>query len=148
MTHLMIRLNGIYKDIGEIEFKSGQNLFWHQLSMEAPPQIPFGSSIEITLCFEERDLTNGKNGIIWASYDLRQAEIIRDALLSQNLSVNLRTERIGKYVLHLLVIPDEVDIDAAINFVWKDRSGLRLKPDWHYKADQGNESFNKWINNL
>ncbi len=148
MTHLMIRLNGIYKDIGEIELESGQNLFWHQLSIEAPPQIPFGSSIEITLCFEERDLINGKNGIIWATYDLRQAEIIRDTLISQNIAVNLRTDKIGNYDLHLLAVPNMTDIDAAINFVWRDRSGLRLKPDWHYKNGQENESFNRWINNF
>lgn len=148
MTHIMIRLNGKYKDKGEIELESGIGLKWHQLSTDEPPQIPFGSEIEITVCFEEKDLLNGKNGIVWATYNIQQAEIIRDALLSQNISVNLRTEHIGNYVLHILIVPDELDVEAAVNFVWKDRSGLRLKPDWYYKADQENESFNRWINNF
>ncbi len=148
MTHLMIRLQGIYTNIGRIELESGKYISWYQISDEDPPRIPFGSSIEITFCFEEMDLINGKNGIVWATYDVRQAEIIRDTLISQNINVNLNTKTIGAYKLHLLIVTNISDIDAALNFVWRDRSGLRLKPDWHYKSGQENESFNRWINNF
>ena len=148
MTHIMIKTQGIYKDIGKIELNSGKYILWDHISNEEPPHIPFGSFIEITLCFEEMDLISGKNGIIWATYDQRQAEIIRDTLITQNINVELGERSIGEYELFQLIVKNRSDIDTALNFIWRDREGLRLKPDWAYKNGQKNESFTKWINNL
>ncbi len=144
----MIRLTGRYKDLEKIELPSGKIIGWRQISDEPPPQIPFNSEIEITLAFEERDYLAGNEGIVWATYDKRQAKIIRNALLSQKIVCEIRSEYLQNSKLHLLTIPEGKDIETAIDFIWREDSGLQLKPDWEYPAGKENESFNRWINDL
>jgi hypothetical protein len=36
-------------------------------------------------------------------------------------------------------------MEKAIDFIWREEAGLRLKLDWQYSANKENESFNKWL---
>ena len=48
----------------------------------------------------------------------------------------------------LLCIPEAREVAAAVDFIWREPSGLRLQPDWSYPAGKENESFEKWINGI
>ena len=48
----------------------------------------------------------------------------------------------------LFCIPEAREVAAAVDFIWREPSGLRLQPDWWYRAGVENESFNKWINGV
>lgn len=141
-----IRLFGIYRNFGEIQAQDGRLLRWDQLSLEAPPRLPYGTQIEILMHYEECDYLHGSNGIVWATYDLRQAETVRSALLAQNISCELQEARLEEIHLHVLRIPERADVQAAIDFIWREKSGLCLQPDWWYPAGAENSSFKKWIN--
>jgi len=146
MVHKMIKLNGRYIDVGKIELESGETISWEQLKLTDPPKIPYGSSIEVIFSFEEKDYLLGNNGIVWATYDKRQAEIIQTTLLTQSIAVEMEEEYLGKHILFLLRISDKNELANAIDFIWKSSGGLNLKPDWHYPLGQKNESFEKWLN--
>ncbi len=143
-----IPLRGSYQDAGKIELEKGIILEWNSQNTNLLPRVPYGTVVEVSIRFEERDYLNGTDGIVWATYDLRQAEIIRDALLTQNIACKLAEEELTSRLLHLLSISESNNMQAAIDFIWREKSGLRLKPDWEYPAGAENESFNKWINGI
>jgi hypothetical protein len=143
-----IRLHGSYRDAGKIRLEKGVILEWNPRSVDILPRIPYGTAVSVEIHVEERDYLNGTEGIVWATYNLRQAEIIRDTLLTQNIACELGEEKVKDHRLYLLSIPDANDVRAAIDFIWRENSGLRLKPDWEYPAGAENESFNKWINEI
>ncbi|MDZ7291749.1 MAG: hypothetical protein ONB44_16055 [candidate division KSB1 bacterium] len=97
---------------------------------------------------DERDYLNGTDGIVWATYDPHQAVTIRDALQVQKISCELREGQREGFRLYLLHIPRAHEVEAAMDFIWRDPSGLRLKPDWHYSTGAENASFKKWINGM
>ncbi len=148
MLKRLYQLTGVYRDLGKIYLADKTILEWGHLSGEVPPNIPFGTVVELSIQYEERDYLNGSESIIWATYDLRQAEIIRDALLTQRISCEIKNESLKTSKLHLLHVSNAEDIQSAIDFVWREKSGMRLKPDWVYPAGTENESFNKWINGI
>jgi hypothetical protein len=39
-----------------------------------------------------------------------------------------------------------MELTDAVDFIWREASGLRLQPDWHYPMGSANDSFDKWIN--
>ena len=45
----------------------------------------------------------------------------------------------------LLNITNDSDIIDAIDFIWRSKTGLRLKPDWTYSEDEKNKSFEQWL---
>ena len=145
MVHKMIKINGKYVDNGKVELESGETISWEQLNLKDPPKIPYGSSIEVIFSFEEKDYLLGKDGIVWATYDKRQADIIQTTLLTQNISVQLEEEYLGKQILFLLRVNDKNELANAIDFIWKSSGGLNLKPDWHYPNGQKNTSFERWL---
>jgi hypothetical protein len=139
-------MRGTYKDRGKIQLENGKVVEWDHLSPEAPPRIPYGTKTEITITFDDAEYLNGARGIVWATYDLNQAETIRGALLAQNIGCEVREENVKETRLYLLHIVRAQDVEAAVDFVWRDQTGLRLRPDWWYPAEAENESFKRWVN--
>lgn len=89
---------------------------------------------------------SGEEGIVWATYDQHQAETIQNALHAQQISGEIHTTKMGRWRLYLLSIPNLPDVEKAIDFIWRDNTGMRLEPDWWYPANGENKSYNKWIN--
>lgn len=142
----IIKTKGSVISGGKIELETLRTVDWNVLSNVQLPGIPIGSSIEITIAFDENEFISGKSGIVWATYDLRQAEIIRNALLA----LQINTEIIKKIhspdsEVYLMKATNENEIEDAVNFIWKSDSGLRLKPDWTYPDGTVNISFEQWL---
>lgn len=129
-----------------VQLRSGSRLKWILFGEENTPRLPFGTRVEITLSYEERDFLNGVNGIVWATYDRLQAETIQNALLVQNIFSEARQLELDDWLLYQLFIPRTEDVEKAIDFIWRDTTGMRLQPDWWFPAQAENESFRKWIN--
>lgn len=150
---IVLRINGIYHTKGKIVINRNKTIEWKELSTEKSPELPDNSNIEITITFDESDFLSGKNGIVWAAYDLRQVEVIQSALLVQHLNSEIknigfiqRTSNISKENMFLISITNGSDINEAIDFIWRSGSGLRLKPDWTYPDKESNHSFELWLN--
>ena len=141
----MIKIKGIYSNLGKIELETMKTIEWKELSEEMPPEIPFGSSLELTISFDENDFISGKDGNVWATYDLRQAEIIQNTLLAQNINSEIGNVNLGWKQLILMKITNQSDVKDAIDFIWKSDNGLRLKPDWSYPDGERNKSFEQWL---
>ena len=149
----LIKIKGIYSSLGKILFDTTKTIEWKELTEEKPPELPFGGGIELTISFDESDFLSGKSGIVWATYDLRQAEIIQSSLLAQQLNSEVknigfvqRTPNGGKEDMFLISITNGSDINDAIDFIWRSDGGLRLKPDWTYSYKETNKSFELWLN--
>ena len=119
---------------------------WTDLTDEKPAEIPFGSNVELAIFFDENDFLSGKDGIVWASYDSRQVDIIKNSLFAQNIITNIKQINLGNRRMFLLYVNNQNDVNEAINFVWKSNNGLRLKPDWSYSDGEPNKSFEQWLN--
>jgi hypothetical protein len=91
------------------------------------------------------DFHTGKDGIVWASYELRQSEIIQSTLLVQNIHSVLKSYPIKNGELIVIKVTDQKDVNTAIDFIWRSKSGLRLKSDWSYPAGQKNKSVQFWL---
>lgn len=141
----ILKIKGVYSDIGKIELDTMSTINWNEISNDKPPEIPFGSSMELSISFDENDFLSGKNGIVWATYDLRQAEIIQNTLLAQNIYSEVKRIQLGNKETFLLIIANESDIVDSIDFIWRNNTGLRLKPDWIYPKDEPNKSFEQWL---
>lgn len=143
-----IELSGVYKDIKIIQMNNGKILEWSNLINEKDvPLIPFGTKIKITLTYDDTDFLNGSNGIVWATYSQFQAETIKNALLVQNIFSEIRISDLEGKKLYLIFIQNSDEVESAIDFIWREEAGLRLKLDWQYSANKENESFNKWLSN-
>ena len=141
-----IELSGVYKDIEIIQMDNGKILELSGLINDIDaPLIPFGTKIEISLKYKDADFINGSNGIVWATFSRLQIETIKNALLVQNIFGEIRTSNLEDKKLYLIFIQDQEEKEKAIDFIWREESGLRLKLDWQYSANNGNESFNKWL---
>ncbi|MEK7729024.1 MAG: hypothetical protein AAB354_11465 [candidate division KSB1 bacterium] len=151
-----LTLSGTYIDHGKIRLANGKLLAWDDFGAPAaPPDVPYGTTMKVTIVLEAPDFLHGSEGAIWATYDLEQAEIVQGALQSQQIASELREiflqdpafslnelkGRAGLYVLH---VRDPAKAEAAMDFVWRDPGGLRLQPDWCYPAGAPNESFLRW----
>jgi len=98
-----------------------------------------------TLSLDTRGYPTGKDGAVWATFDLRQAEIIRNALLAQRIACELRDIKPDGNTLYLLHVADKRGLEEAMDFIWKDKGGLRLTPDWNYADGEINKSFELWL---
>ena len=141
----LIKLNGSYKEFGIIQLEKTRTIEWNQLSESTMPKIPIGIDLELIISFDENNFLSGNSGIVWATYDLRQAEIIRNALLAQNINSEINKIDLVEKKIFLTNINSNSDINDAINFIWKNESGLQLKPDWNYPENETNESFEIWL---
>ena len=141
-----IELNGVYKEKGIIQMSNGKVLKLSKLIDDNDvPLIPFGSKIEISLTYNDTDFLNGSNGIVWATYSEFQVETIKNALLVQNILSEIRISNLTDKKLYLIFIQNSEEVESAIDFIWREEAGLRLKLDWQYSANKENESFNKWL---
>lgn len=120
----------------KIETKDNQNLI-----------LPLNDiQTELIVFMDLNKLISGINGYVWATWHLRQAEIIANALRVQNIEIEIEKTEHDNKVMFLIKITREDDIMNAIDFIQNENSGLRLKPDWYYPEGEPNESFDKWIN--
>lgn len=98
------------------------------------------------ISLDARGYPTGKDGTVWATFDIRQAEIIRNALLTQRIACELRNTKLDGKALYLLRLDGERELEEAMEFIWKDKGGLRLLPDWSYRKGEVNRSFERWLN--
>ena len=82
---------------------------------------------------------------MWATYDLRQAEIIQSALFAQSINAEVKVLDFINKPLFLIRIVDVAVINEAIDFIWRGKSGLKLEPDWDYPENEINRSFECWL---
>lgn len=143
---IILKTKGTFNSDGKIVLNSTRTINWKELSDSNPPQLPAGSSIELSISFDENDFLSGKDGIVWATYDSRQAEIIQSTLLAQHINCEVKKIALQDQNLFLISITNEREIKVVVDFIWKSDSGLRLKPDWSYPKDVANKSFEQWLN--
>ena len=142
MTMQTLKEYAVYIDHGKIKLKTGTIVNWNKLD------IPFGSSVEIHVKYEEVDYLSGLNGIVWATYNADQAETIKGALQAYKINSEIIEKKLEGLQLLLIKISDKDKTEPAIDFIWRGEDGLKLEPDWHYPADNPNESFEKWTKNI
>jgi hypothetical protein len=123
-----------------------KTLDWNNLTDDKPPNLKLGTNITISLTMDENSFLAGKDGIVWATYDLRQVEIIHDTLLAQQIGSEIKKIELGSKNILLIKISNLKDVKEAIDFIWRNDSGLRLSPDWNYPDDETNKSFEQWLN--
>ena len=138
-------LKGIYDGTGKIIFDENKSIEWKELSPEQQPNLPLGSGVELIIYFDEDAFLTGKKGVVWATYDSRQAKIIHGALFAQHINSEVEKIDIQKENMFILKITNQNDINDAIEFIWKGKSGLRLIPDWNYSKGEINKSFEIWL---
>jgi hypothetical protein len=142
----ILKVKGTYYAEGEIVLNPLKTIRWKDLSDKNPPQLPNGMSIDLSITFDENNFLSGIDGIVWATYDSRQAEIIQNTLLAQQIGTEIKIMELGSENILLIKISNLKDVKEAINFIWKDESGLRLIPDWNYPEGETNKSFEQWLN--
>ena len=141
----ILQTKGIYNEGGNIVLNSIKTMSWSDISEMTPPQLPAGTSVELSISFEENIFLSGLNGIVWATYDLRQVEIIQSALIAQHISSEINKIELGSQIFFLIKNLNDKDVNDAIDFIWRSKNGLRLKPDWAYPVGETNKSFELWL---
>ena len=131
---------------GEIVLPSGISIPWNWFSLINISGLPGEISLSVEISFDENILLTGLDGIVWATFDPRQAEVIFNALLAQHIGSAIRKMEFDDNSLLLLKISNDSDTGEAMDFIWRKEGGLRLKPDWTYPAGEPNKSFEKWMN--
>jgi hypothetical protein len=135
----------MYYEGGEVVINSVKTIHWNDISEEIPPQLPAGTSINLEMTLDENEFLSGKNGVVWATYDIRQAEIIQSTLLAQHINCEINKISFDDEVLFLIIITNNIEVQNAIDFIWKGDGGLRLTPDWRYSPGETNKSFEQWL---
>lgn len=136
---------GIFNPDGEITLHPGISVYWKSLSSKNIPELPPGTPLDIDVTLDEKVLLSGNHGIVWATYDKRQAEVIFSALLAQNISSVIGNVELEDRILLLIKILHLNVVTEAMDFIWRKESGLRLEPDWNYPEGEPNKSFERWI---
>ena len=135
-------INAVYKDLGVIQLDSGEKLHCENLD------LPFGTTVKVSIDYVETDFKSGSNGIVWATYNKDQAETIQGALQVHKIDSQILEKKLEGSLLFLIKISDKEKTGKAIDFIWKGEDGLKLKPDWYYSADKPNESYERWTKNI
>jgi hypothetical protein len=141
----LLTIKGFYQGDGKIMVDDEKVIYWREIADNIPTELALGSSLEITFAFDEEEFLSGKNGIVWATFDLRQAEIIQNALLAMHINSEIIKKTFGQNEIFQLKINSEADNNDAIDFIWRSISGLHLKPDWTYPEGEANKSFEQWL---
>lgn len=142
---IILQTKGIINEGGEIVLNTNKTIYWADLIDINPPHLPSGTSIELSISSDENIFLSGLNKIVWATYDLRQAEIIQSTLVAQHIICEVKTITIKNENMFLISINNGSETNDAINFIWKSNDGLRLKPDWYYGKGEINKSFEQWL---
>lgn len=142
----LIKKVGIFNSDGEIILHPNISISWKLLSNKSIPELPPGTPVDIDISLDEYTLLSGKYGIVWATYNLHQAEVLSNALLAQNIASVIGKVELEERNLLLIKINNLKEINEAMDFIWRKESGLRLKPDWSYAEGDSNKSFEKWVN--
>lgn len=142
----ILRTKGIYQTEGKILLNSLKTIQWKDISDSTFPKLPAGSTLELSITIDENIFLSGINGIVWATYDPRQAEIIHNTILVQDIVSELVKIEAGNEKLIAIKIINSKDINTVTEFIWRSSSGLRLKPDWNYLPGESNKSFELWLN--
>ncbi len=142
---LRIKVYGNCLNDGRVVFETNDFFECSGLTITRPAELPDGCLVEVTLSYNEEDFLSGKNGIVWATYDMRQAEILHRALLAQDINTEIKKTNLEKRELFLVKIASRSDQNEAIDFIWKSESGLNLEPDWAYAEGETNKSFEHWL---
>ncbi|MDP3463636.1 MAG: hypothetical protein Q8S18_12665 [Bacteroidales bacterium] len=142
----LVKKTGIFNPDGEIVLHPDISVSWQLLGEKNIPELPPGIHFDIDVFIDEHTLLSGECSIVWATYDLRQADVLSNALLAQNITSVLGRIKMNKRNLLLIIIDNIKDTAEAIDFIWRKESGLRLKPDWAYADGEPNKSFEKWLN--
>ena len=142
---IILKTKGTYYAEGEIVLNPLKTLHWKDLTNQSPAHLPNGSTIELSISFDENNFLSGTDGVVWATYDLRQAEIIQSTLLVQHINSEIKKFSIENVKLFLIIITDQMETKVASDFIWKSDYGLRLKPDWNYPDGEINKSFEQWL---
>lgn len=137
---------GIFNPDGEISLRPDISVFWKSLSNKPIPDLPPGIPLEIDISINEHSLVSGEYGIVWATRDQRQAEVLTNALLAQNIATEVGKIELEEGNLLLIIIDNKKDTAEAVDFIWRKEGGLKLKPDWKYPEGTPNASFEKWLN--
>ena len=140
-----LKIKGKISDFGKIKLETMKTIDLNELSLNRLPNFPIGSSVEITISFNENEFISGKDGVVWATYNSRQAEIIRNALLALQINSEIHEIQSSNDNIHLIKVTSEKEINDAVDFIWRGSSGLRLKPDWSYSEGETNKSFELWL---
>ena len=141
---MILKINAVFNQ-GEIALENGEVLKWRQLSSEKFPVLPSGCKMELAITIDRDVFLSGMEGNVWATYDLRQAEIIQSALFAQSISAEVKILNFSQKPLFLIKIVDATLINEAIDFIWRGKTGLKLEPDWDYPENEINKSFEKWL---
>jgi len=142
----LIKKTGVFYPDGEIVLHPGISVSWKLFSNKKIPELPPGTPLEVVVYLNEKTLLSGEYGIVWATYDLRQGEVLYNALLAQNIASVLGKIELDESNLWLIIIDNEKDISEAMDYIWRREDGLRLQPDWNYAKGKPNKSFEKWLN--
>ncbi len=138
-------MNGTCLSDGRVVFETNDFIECRGLILTQPDELPDGCKVEVAVSYNEDDFLTGKNGIVWATYDIRQAEILHRALLAQNINTEIIKTNLEKKEMFLIKITSTTDRNDAMDFIWKSESGLNLKPDWTYSQGETNKSFDQWL---
>lgn len=109
------------------------------------PFIPADAVVELFISLNEDEFLSGKDGVVWATFDSRQAEVINDTLLVQHLNSEIKTIHVYDQVIYCTRIINDSEIEDAMDFIWRKKTGLRLIPDWNYPRGESNRSFEQWL---
>ena len=102
---------------------SNKTIYWKDISDKNPPHLPAGTSVELLISCDENIFLSGLNKIVWATYDLRQAEIIQSTLVAQHINCEVKTNPIKTGNMFLISITNENETMDAIDFIWKSKDG-------------------------
>ena len=140
----MLNIKGRINKDGKIVLQQGQSFNQDSLIEENSNQ-PSGINIEFTVTIDVGGLISGINGFVWATKNFQQAEIICNAVKVQNIELEIVKVELGNDSFYLLQVINQKDIKEVIDFIYNEKGGLRLKPDWIYPEGERNKSFENWI---
>ncbi len=142
----LLNIKGKWDAQGKFMLSSGKCI-----SCEALPDLDklplfHGTPVNMVISFDARELIKGAQGIVWATKQLLQAEIVSNALFAQNFNVEILNRQLADGPIYLLQLSSDSDVNEVVDFIWRGENGLRLKPDWSYREGETNKSFEKWVN--
>ncbi len=146
LSMILIKKTGIFNPDGAIVLHPDISISWELLRGKNVTELPRGIPVDIVISIDEQILVSGEYGIVWASWDQRQIDVLHNALLAQNIISAIGKMELDEGFLLLIIIDNKKDIVEALDFIWRKETGLRLKPDWSYPVGEPNRSFEKWLN--
>ncbi|MDT8432432.1 MAG: hypothetical protein RQ746_12995, partial [Bacteroidales bacterium] len=100
----LTKKSGIFYPDGEIILHPEVSVSWKLFSNKKIPELPPGTPLEIDIYIDEQTLLSGEYGIVWATCDLRQGEVLFNALLVQNIASVLGKVELDEGNLWLIII--------------------------------------------